>query len=45
MIYNCRKDEELVTLLRSYDRQIYTNAMKKNWSSGFRLGKLSARSI
>ena len=36
--YNCRKDEEVVTLLRSYAKQISINAMKKNWSSAFRLG-------
>ena len=29
-IYNCRKDEELITLLRSYDKQVSINAMKKN---------------
>ena len=28
-IYNCRKDEEVVRLLRSYDKQISINAMKK----------------
>ena len=28
-IYNCRKDEELVRLLRSYDKEISINAMKK----------------
>ena len=28
-IYNCRKDEELVRLSRSYDKQISINAMKK----------------
>ena len=28
-IYNCRKDEELVRLLRSYAKQISINAMKK----------------
>ena len=28
-IYNCRKDEEVVTLLRSYVKQISINAMKK----------------
>ena len=28
-IYNCRKDEEVVTLLRSYAKQISINAMKK----------------
>ena len=27
--YNCRKDEEVVTLLRSYAKQISINAMKK----------------
>ena len=27
--YNCRKDEELVRLLRSYDKQISINVMKK----------------
>ena len=29
-IYNCRKDEELARLLRSYAKQISINAMKKN---------------
>ena len=33
-IYNFRKDEEL----RPYDKQISINAIKKNWSSAFRLG-------
>ena len=28
-IYNCRKDEELVRLLRSYDKHISINALKK----------------
>ena len=28
-IYTCRKDEEVVTLLRSYAKQISINAMKK----------------
>ena len=28
-IYNCRKDEEVVTLLRSYAQQISIHAMKK----------------
>ena len=28
-IYNCRKDEELVRSLRSYDKQISIYAMKK----------------
>ena len=28
-VYNCRKDEELVRLLRSYAKQISINAMKK----------------
>ena len=27
--YNCRKDEEVVTLLRSYAKQISINALKK----------------
>ena len=37
-IDNCRKDEELIKLLRSYDKQNSINAMKKKWSSAFRLG-------
>ena len=37
-IYNWRKDEELVRLLRSYAKQISINTMKKNWSSTSRLG-------
>ena len=28
-MYNCRKDEELVRLLRSYTKQVSINAMKK----------------
>ena len=28
-IYNCKKDEEVVRLLRSYAKQIFISAMKK----------------